>query len=144
MVHLWVSLQNERINHPCLNKRVTRIFRERGGDSFFYGDNCIDIYIAAKDDYEHLEAVVRKVNSIAGGWVAYCRERQKVERMLMANTISECGYVTDRSLPKLFPRKDGAAIWEEVQCEVYRNDGNFKLFAWDTARFYYVLCFVTS
>lgn len=144
MVHLWVSLQNERINHPCLNKRVTRIFRERGADSFFYGDNSIDIYIGTKNDYDHLEAAVRKVNNIAGGWVAHCKEREKVERMQMRNIIGECGYITHKSLPKLFPRKDVPAIWEETQCEVYRSDGNFKMFAWETPRFYYVLCFDTS
>jgi hypothetical protein len=143
MVHLWVSLQNERINKPCLNKRVTRIFSERDG-SFFYGDNCIDIYIAAKCDYEHLEGVVRKVVSNASGWVRNCRERERVERMEMRHIVGECGHISHRSLRKLFPRKDGDAIWEETQCDVYRNDGNFKMFAWETARFYYVLCFDTS
>ena len=142
MVHLWVSLQNDRINRPCLNKRVTRIFL--GRDSSFYGDYNLDIYIAGKEDYESLEAVVRKVTDTAGGWIKYCKQRKCVERAPMKDIIGECGYITHRSLPKLFPRKDGASIWEHVQFDVYRCDGNFKMFAWDTPRFYYVVCFDTS
>jgi hypothetical protein len=142
MVHLWVSLKNNRINRPCLNKRVTRIFL--GDDSYFYGDYKLDIYIAGKEDYHNVDAVVRKVGAVAGGWVSDCRECERVELILMRDTMIECGDISPRSLPKLFPRKDGASIREQILSNVYRCDGNFKMIAWDTPRFYYVVCFDTS
>jgi hypothetical protein len=142
MVHLWVSLQNNRIKQPCLNKRVERIFRDRY--SFFYGDYNLNIYIAGKEDYESLEEVVKKVTNVAGGWVSGCKQRKCVEQGPMRDIIGECGHIIHRSLPKLFPRRDNAAIWDKVQFDVYRCDGNFKMFAWESARFYYVLCFDTS
>lgn len=135
MVHLWVSLENNKIRQPCLNRRVVRIFKD--GATLFYGDYCLDIYVATKHDYDHLEAVVRKVSDRE-------HEREKVEHMRMKDIIGECGYITHTSLPKIFPSKDGESLWEHVQCEIYRNDGNFKLFAFETTRFYYVIRFVTG
>lgn len=140
MVQLWVSLQNNRISGPCMNRRVTRIFLDEY--VFFYGDYDLDIYIGTKHDYRSLDDVVHKVRDKCTGWIRYCHERESVVQKSLKDVIGECGNLTHKSLPKVFPRRE--SVWDTVQCEIYRDDGNFKMFACETERFYYVICFATS
>ena len=67
MVHTWISLRNDKINSPCQNKRILRIFRNESVR--FYGDYNLDIYLGTKHDYTNLEQVISKVINISGGWI---------------------------------------------------------------------------
>lgn len=60
MVHTWISLQNDSINSPCLNKRILRIFRNESVN--FYGDYNLDIYIGKE--------VISKVKLLSEGWIS--------------------------------------------------------------------------
>ena len=65
MVHTWVSLINDKMDQPCQNKRILRIFRNE--DIRFYGDYNLDIYLSAKKDYANIEAAVSRVIASRGG-----------------------------------------------------------------------------
>ena len=141
MVHLWISLCNDKIETPCLNKRILRIFRN--DDAFFYGDYEFDMYIGTKHDYSSLEDVVSKVITKCGGWIRYMKveDGKPCEKSHMSSYISQCGSMSDSAFRKMFPWKENYKVVKGVEL---RNDGNFKMFACETDRYYYVICFATS
>ena len=139
MVHHFVSLQNDKIAHKCMNKRVLRIFKDEY--TKFYGDYDFDIYIGTKHDYDCLEFVCEKVMSIESGWIKHCEfEKELIDRSL-SSIVSEFASLSDQTMKKLFPRKESFKVQKIIQ---YRNDGNFKMFGCESEKFYYVFCFATS
>ena len=85
MVHTWISLQNDSINSPCLNKRILRIFRNESVN--FYGDYNLDIYIGTKHDYSNIEEVISKVKLlIFGKFKAYL----KVKILIKLENFTNC------------------------------------------------------
>ena len=141
MVHTWVSLTNDKINYVCLNKRILRIFRNE--DIRFYGDYNLDVYLGTKNDYVNLEAVVSKVIASGGGWIRH-NEMSDARQCVMHRLdqyMSDCGDIPDREFKKMFPRREDGKVIKGI---VLRKDGNFLMYACETARFYYVICFATS
>ena len=110
----------------------------------FYGDYDLDIYIAAKSDYTTggLEAAIVTVGGAEGGWARRCSVIEKERHWSsLSSIVSEFGDVSDRGVRKMFPwREDGVVV---RACQT-RYDGNFKMLACETGRFYYVFCFATS
>lgn len=140
MVHTWISLRNDKFGLPSIGKNVMRIFQ--GDDpANFYGDYDLDIYIGTKHDYDSLDVVVSAVISCGNGWIRYIKDKIRTESMYLASIINEFGNVSDKR--KLFPRKE-RAYDERHTVDIYRSDGNFKMYACETPRFYYVFCFATS
>lgn len=144
MVHTWVSLRNNRLADACMNPRVLRIFKNENVN--FYGDYDLDIYLGIKHDYRSLEDVAKAVIRDGGGWIQNLKgpEQSLTDRSL-TSILSECGWIPAKELRKLLPRKGVAEASEAlVRCDVYRKDGNFMMFACETRRYYYVICFATS
>jgi len=141
MVHTWLSLRNDKLTCPCLSARfMPRIFR--GEDhAYFYGDYDLDIYIGTKHDYPSLDAVVAAVVRQGGGWIRNIKHKERTEMLYIANIINEFGHLPDKR--KLFPHKE-SAFDVRLPTDIYRHDGNFKMYACETPRFYYVFCFATS
>jgi hypothetical protein len=127
-----------------MNPRVLRIFKNE--EVYFYGDYELAIYLGIKHDYRNLEDVAKAVIQEGSGWIRKLTEpeRSLTDRSL-TSILGECGWVPTKELRKLLPRK-GVAEASEVllRCDVYRNDGNFMMFACETERYYYVICFATS
>jgi hypothetical protein len=144
MAHLWVSLCNDRLSEPCLNKRILRIFKHEW--TRFYGDYELDIYLGTKNDYEGLEGVVERVVARGRGWIRNLREPERVATdQTLLRVLDRCGDVPSTMLHKFLPRKGVAEASEPlVRCLVYRADGNFTAIACETERYYYVVCFATS
>jgi hypothetical protein len=141
MVHSWIHLRNDRVVKRCLNSRVIRIFKRKA--AMFYGDYDLDIYVGTPDTYSCLQSVVAKVIQKEKGWISNCslEDETTVYYSSLESVISEFGSVSYSELHKLFPRKEKGSIEQTL---VYRKDGNFKLIACKTPRFYYVFCFATS
>jgi hypothetical protein len=110
----------------------------------FYGDYELDIYIAAKSDYKAggLEAAIARAAGAESGWA---RQHSAVEKEVHYSSLSailcefEC--VSESMLRKVFPWREDGAVLRTYQM---RCNGNFKMFACETGRFYYVFCFATS
>ena len=142
MVHLWISLVNEKFSESvCENKRVLRIFRNN--QSWFYGDNELDIYLTAKKDYPDLSHVVERVIAKRGGWIRNLKISNGVpsHESNLSQIISNFGFVSESGIKKMFPRRENGIV---TNCVVYRKDGNFFAYSCETERFYYVFCFATS
>ena len=141
MVHTWISLCNNKIERPCENKRILRIFKN--DDVCFYGDYELNIYLGTKHDYPNLETVVSKVISNSNGWVRYITpdNAKQTESSYLSNYISSCGWMPDNEFQKMWPRREDCRV---VKGYELRKDGNFQMFACETSRFYYVICFATS
>ena len=139
MVHLFVSLQNDKVNHKCMNKRVLRIFKDEYTN--FYGDYDFDMFVGTKNDYSCLEFVCEKVISIESGWIKQCKFEKEIIDSSIGLIVSEFCSLQDQTMKKVFPRKESFKVQKIIQ---YRNDGNFKMFGCETERFYYVFCFATS
>lgn len=146
MVHRWLSLQNDRFRRPCMHRRVTRIFRDPG--NFFYGDYELDIYVGTKNDYFHMEDVLRKVMKTDDitNMYGFLRNLEfegggtLVDRSI-ESVVFEMGHFSMTSTRNLFPRRE---TFETRVCIEFRNTGNDKMFACETERFFYVIFFATS
>ena len=140
MVHTWISLRNDKINSPCQNKRILRIFRNKS--VLFYGDYDLDIYLGTKHDYTNLEQVITKVINISGGWI---RSNKMSISPIRLNHLDkymyDCGIIPDNEFKKMFPRRENYKVNKGIKL---RKDGNFILYACETENFYYVICFATS
>lgn len=144
MVHHWISLRNDKINNSCVNKRILRIFRNN--EVRFYGDYEFDIYLGTKNDYDNLESVVKKVIYNGSGWI---NNNQLHKAKLcyvtdLSHYISHCCLIPVREFKKMFPRRENRNNYNIVKALELRNDGNFYMYACETSRFYYVICFATS
>ncbi len=142
MVQLWVSLINEKFSsRQCENKRILRIFRD--GETMFYGDNELDIFITPKKDYVNLSSIVERIKGKCGGWVRNLKVSDGVvsTESTLSRIVSNFGRVSESGLRKMFPRKESGVV---TQCIVYRKDGNFYAYGCETERFYYVFLFATS
>ena len=141
MVHHWIHLRNDKIVKPCLNHRVTRVFRN--GAASFYGDYDLDVYIGTKHDYGSLETVIEKVVGEEGGWIRNVKLRDAVplDTTHLSSILSDCGWFNDAAFKKIVPWKEDGVL---VRALVLRKDGNFIFYGCETARFYYVICFATS
>jgi hypothetical protein len=141
MVQTWISLRNDRIGAPCVNRRVTRIFLR--DDVRFYGDYDLDIYLATRNEYPTLEAVVAAVIRRGGGWVSCCPMTPPKEDTVpdVSHCLWEMGRVPETLNRKFFPRKE---LYDSCRQVDYRNDGNFILRAAESSRFFYVFCWATS
>jgi hypothetical protein len=141
MVHMWISLRNDRIGSTCQNKRILRIVKHP--DVRFYGDYDLDIYLGTKNDYKSLEAVVSTVIDSGYGWIRNCRLERTVpnEKTSLLQYISDCGFMPDKQCMRMFPRREDCKIMKGI---TLRKDGNFIMYACETTRFYYVICFATS
>ena len=141
MVHTWISLCNDKINHPCQNKRILRIFNNK--DIRFYGDYNLDIYLSAKNDYVSIEVVISKVINSQGGWIRSTKMSKTIPCVLgrLDQYMSDCGNIPDREFKKMFPRREDGNV---IKGLVVRKDGNFIIYGCETTRFYYVICFATS
>ncbi len=140
MVHLWISLQNDRISAPCVNARVTRIFKDP--DVLFYGDYCLAIFIGTRHDYPSLESAVEAATERGPRWTQRCGEVERTMTKYISHIIGEFGVVSERHMRKIFPRRQD--LEELVDVSVYRYDGNFKMLACSTQRYHYVFAFDTS
>jgi hypothetical protein len=139
MVHHWISLQNNRINQNCLNKRVIRIFQN--SNNFFYGDYNLDIYLGTKNDYHSLESMLEKVISIGSGWIHSSNENFQYKDYDLEDVISQCGSIDRKTLKKIFPKRE---TFQSIKTIKVRNDGNFILIGVETSQYYYIICFATS
>lgn len=141
MVHTWISLENNKIAHPCKNKRILRIFKNE--NVYFYGDYTFDIYLGTKHDYTSLDAVVSKVIENGNGWIRHNDMNKAVSSYIsnLSEYISKCGDLPYNEFKKLWPRSEN---YEVLRGYVFRDDGNFLMYACETCRFYYVICFATS
>ena len=141
MVHTWISLCNDKINHPCQNKRILRIFNNK--DIRFYGDYNLDIYLSAKNDYVSIEVVISKVINSQGGWIRSTKISKIIPCVLgrLDQYMSDCGNIPDREFKKMFPRREDGNV---IKGLIVRKDGNFIIYGCETTRFYYVICFATS
>lgn len=141
MVHTWISLINEKLNKPCQNKKILSIFRHDG--VYFYGDNTFDLYLATKHDYKSLESVVLKVieNNVAWAFYDELNKAKHSNKKHLADYISDCGNIPQSLFNKVFPHKEDYNVIKGLEL---RHDGNFIMYACETKRFYYVLCFATS
>ena len=141
MVHTWISLCNDKINHPCQNKRILRIFNNK--DIRFYGDYNLDIYLSAKNDYVSIEVVISKVINSQGGWIRSTKISKIIPCVLgrLDQYMSDCGNIPDREFKKMFPHREDGNV---IKGLIVRKDGNFIIYGCETTRFYYVICFATS
>lgn len=141
MVQHWISLINNRIHQPCINTKVTKIFSQ--SNSFFYGDYELDVYLASKGEYTTLESVLNRVISKSDGWIYCCHNLPWSFPLYnsFASIIYEFGDIDSRCFKMLFPKKEKNHILGSIQV---RKDGNFKLIACESQRYYYVFCFATS
>ena len=141
MVHTWISLRNDKINSPCQNKRILRIFRNESVR--FYGDYNLDIYLGTKHDYTNLEQVISKVINISGGWIKNItlNDIKPNELTHLGSYMSYCGIIPDNEFKKMFPRRENYKVNKGI---TLRKDGNFIMYACETDKFYYVICFATS
>ena len=140
MVHTWISLRNDKINSPCQNKRILRIFRNESVR--FYGDYNLDIYLGTKHDYINLEQVISKVINISGGWIR--SNKMSIEPIQLNHLdkyMYDCGIIPDNEFKKMFPRRENYKVNKGI---TLRKDGNFIMYACETEKFYYVICFATS
>ena len=141
MVHTWISLRNDKINSPCQNKRILRIFRNESVR--FYGDYNLDIYLGTKHDYTNLEQVISKVINISSGWIKKItlNDIKPNELTHLDSYMYDCGIIPDKELKKMFPRRENYKVTKGI---TLRKDGNFIMYACETEKFYYVICFATS
>ena len=145
MVIKWISLVNNKINKVCENKKILRIFKD--GDTYFYGDYELDIFISSKNDERigivlGIYDVISRVISSSRGWISNCDSKAvKSNYTNLAEIINEFGNVSSNNLRKMFPRRENLIVINSI---TLRNDGNFKMIACETERFYYVFCFATS
>lgn len=138
MVHTWISICNEKINSPCLNNRILRIFKNKHVN--MYGDYNLDIYIGTKYDYTNIEQVISKV--INRGWINIkISDIEPIQLTHLEQYISYCGDIPYNEFKKIFPRRENYIVTRGFKL---RNDGNFFMYACETTKFYYVICFVTS
>lgn len=116
------------------------------GETCFYGDNQVTIYVGTKHDYADLDAVAAAVaRRNQRNWIARSLDAKVAEdAMSLAGVISACGSVSPKTLRRLFPWREYADIETRRACTVYRRDGNFAVFALESSRLYYVVCFATS
>lgn len=141
MVQTWISLCNDKIFSDCMNKSILRIFKNN--NAYFYGDYELDIYISSKNDYFNIDDMLKQVIDNGSGWIRCVRldDTKNYECYSLSDIINKCGTVSDKAIRKMFPRKDNLLIKNALEI---RNDGNFIMFACETERFYYVICFATS
>ena len=141
MVHTWISLRNDKINSPCQNKRILRIFRNESVR--FYGDYDLDIYIGTKHEYTNLEQVISKVITISGGWIRNItlNDIKPNQSTHLGTYMSDCGIIPDNEFKKMFPHRENYKVNKGI---TLRKDGNFIMYACETENFYYVICFATS
>ena len=55
--------------------------------------------------------------------------------------MSYCGIIPDNEFKKMFPRRENYKVNKGIKL---RKDGNFIMYACETEKFYYVICFATS
>lgn len=141
MVHTWISLRNDKLYHPCQNKRILRIFKNK--DVRFYGDYDLDIYLGVKNDYDSLEAVISKVISNGDGWIRNIQisNAKLCDTSNLTYYISDCGFMPFKEFKKMWPRREDYKVLRGLEL---RKDGNFYMYACETERYYYVICFATS
>ena len=53
----------------------------------------------------------------------------------------DCGIIPDNEFKKMFPRRENYKVNKGIKL---RKDGNFIMYACETEKFYYVICFATS
>jgi hypothetical protein len=143
MVHTWVSLRNDRIGTPCDNRRVLRIFHGENA-AHFYGDYDLDIFMGTKHDYKSLDAVIAKTTAKSGGWIHCVSPEDGTDSTAYSSLfdiMNEFASASQSQKRKLFPWRETGDL---VRVRRMRDDGNFKMYACETQRFYYVLCFATS
>ena len=133
MVHIWISLRNDKINLPCQNKRILRIFRNKS--VLFYGDYDLDIYLGTKHEYTNLEQVISKVINIT------LNDIKPNELTHIGSYMSYCGIIPDNEFKKIFHCRENYKVTKGI---TLRKDGNFIMYACETEKFYYVICFATS
>lgn len=143
MVQLWISLRNDKITKPCINRKFRNIFKDK--DNKFYGDYDLDVYFGTKNEYKTYEEVVEKVVKKESGWIRNIKDENKKQLEVSPNSLKhivfEFGWLNERAIKKMFPRKE---TYEVINFYQYRSDGNFKMFAIETSKFFYVFCFATS
>jgi hypothetical protein len=147
MVQLWISLTNRKLYRKCINSKITRIFQNK--QTYFYGDNELEIYIGTKNEYKSLEEVVDKVITIESGWIRNCghiwgKDPKEEPLISLYRVINQLGNIDENLLKKIFPRKEDYIINENCRYLIYRNDGNFHMSAYQSNKFFYVFCFATS
>ncbi len=141
MVHTWISLRTDKVYQKSLNKKASYF---RNYDINFYGDYDLDIYITSKNDYDNLEQVTQKVIMNNSGWISNCQLSKILQINHLQSIINMFGYTSERGFKVLFPYNERKTNYQVIKCLEYRNDGNFKMLACETSRFYYVFCFATS
>jgi len=109
----------------------------------FYGDYDLDIYLGTKHDYTNLEQVISKVINISGGWIKNItlHDIKPNELTHLVSYMSYCGIIPHKELKKMFPRRENYNVTKGI---TLRKDGNFIMYACETEKFYYVICFATS
>jgi len=142
MVHHWISLRNDKIVNTCENKKICRIFNKNKNYTNFYGDYDLEIFLGTFNDYDSLETFYHKVLSNSSG---YLRNYNKNITSSMEHNISyvlnRIGSVPESNYRKIFPKKEK---YETVKTYKLREDGNFYIYAIQTTKFYYLICFATS
>ena len=141
MVIRWISLVNNKIDKVCENKKILSIFKD--DNTYFYGDYELDIFISSKNDASDIYLVISEVISLSRGWISNRGLQDAFESNYknLSEIINEFGNVSSNNLRKIFPRRENLIVINSI---TLRNDGNFKMIACETERFYYVFCFATS
>ena len=144
MVHIWIAACNEKLSErvPSIGARNFRRALATG-EASFYGDCELDIFIGTRNDYDSLLEVAETVLRAGGGWIRSSKmnDAKPVEYSSMSRVLSEIGWFSDSAERRILPRRERGRV---LRSFVFRNDGNFKLFAAETEGFYYVICFATS
>lgn len=134
MVHTWISLENNRLNHICQHTKVLKIFKNQ--NNYFYGDYNLDIFLSSKKEYKQdLETFVLKL--VPNG------ERQEYQREYknLYEVIENFGWISTSDIKKMFPRKENMTVYKTI---TICNNGNYMTLACETERFYYMFYLVTS
>jgi hypothetical protein len=139
MVHSWVHLRNNKIIYNCLNNKVKNIFINNG--TYFYGDYDLDIYLGTKSDYNNLQSVVKKVFEYKLKQCFKIRDERIGDYTDIKYIINEFGNVESTKIKRFLPRKE---TYKVIKSIIYRYDGNVKVIACETERYYYLFCFITS
>jgi len=151
MVHLWISLINEKLmekrlgkKYKCLKSNIEKICQKR--KISFFGDNEFQIYLGSKHDYLNLHTFSEKIIQNSNDWMRNCKlPLENISNLYYLNSFykvfQEFGHISEKNIKLILPKKE---TFDFKNILIYRLDGNFKLISVETSRFFYLFSFATS
>ena len=135
MVHLWISIVNDKLNHICDHKKILKIFNEE--TTYFYGDYNLDIFMLSKNEWKNAD-LNKVVERVLDEDINTLKDESYTT---LGEIVQKFGQISEKNLKRMFPKKENMNVNKSF---TIRNDGNFYTIACETERFYYVFCFVSS